>query len=178
MMNLFVMNLFSKKSYPMSPMLLTHYYMAEVKSGEGYPIKVARFGLNRAYMKIRKPNLPCTEYTLFVGHFYGFLRFVVWKNSGHFWGVYQSHYCASEGAFPFSFVYVMYLNIASYLYGRQIKSKLRNRLYLWMILISVHLNLHECPTMNLKSRLESRCLWHHENVTVSSSSIMSLNYNG
>ena len=32
--------------------------------------------------------------------------------------------------FFFSFVYVMYLNIASYLYGKQIKSKLENKLYL------------------------------------------------
>ena len=31
--------------------------------------------------------------------------------------------------FFFSFVYVMYLNIASYLYGKQIKSKVWNKLY-------------------------------------------------
>ena len=44
----------------------------------------------------------------------------------------------------------MYLNSAAYLYGQQIKSKLRNKLYLWMIVIDVHLNLRylrECPTM-------------------------------
>ena len=43
---------------------------------------------------------------------------------------YISHYCESEDTFPFSFVYVMYLNIASYLYGKQINSKLGNKLYL------------------------------------------------
>ena len=42
----------------------------------------------------------------------------------------KSHYCVSDGAFLFSFVYVMYLNIASYLYGKQIKSKLGTELYL------------------------------------------------
>ena len=31
--------------------------MAQAKSGEEYPNKGARFGLNSAYMKIRKPNL-------------------------------------------------------------------------------------------------------------------------
>ena len=57
--------------------------------------------------------------------------------SGHFGGVYQSRYCASDGAFLFSFVYVMYLNtcFASYLYGKQIKSKLGNTMCLCMILI-------------------------------------------
>ena len=49
-----------------------------------------------------------------------FRGFVVWEISGHFGGVYQSRYCASDGAFLFSFVYVMYLNIASYLCGKQI----------------------------------------------------------
>ena len=46
-------------------------------------------------------------------YFYGFLGFVVCEISGHFGGVYQSRYCASDDAFLFSFVYVMYLNIAS-----------------------------------------------------------------
>ena len=32
--------------------------------------------------------------------------------------------------FSFSFVYVIYLNIASYLYGKQIKSKFWTKLYL------------------------------------------------
>ena len=45
-------------------------------------------------------------------------------------GVYQSRHCASDGAFNFSFVYVMYLNITSYLYGKQIKSKLGNTMCL------------------------------------------------
>ena len=35
-----------------------------------------------------------------------------------------------QGAFPFSFVCVMYLNIASYLCEKHIKSKLGNKLYL------------------------------------------------
>ena len=43
----------------------------------------------------------------------------------------SSHYCASETAFLFSFVHVMYLiNIASNFYGKQAKSKLGNKLYL------------------------------------------------
>ena len=74
----------------------------KVKSGEGYLNRVASFEQNRAYMKIRATNSPCTDNTLFRGHFHGFLRFVVWPNSGHFWGVYQSHYCASECTFLFS----------------------------------------------------------------------------
>ena len=55
--------------------------------------------------------------------------------------------------FFFSFVYVMYLNIASHVYGKQIKSNLSNKLYLRMIFIRLHLNrfgLHECRTMTLK----------------------------
>ena len=138
----------------MSPTLLKHFRpKANVKSGAEYQNNVSHFGLKRAYINIRKSNLPYTDNTLFLGHFYGFLRFVVWPNSGHFWRVYQSHYCASEGTFPISFVNVMYLNIASYLYGKQIKSKLGNMLYLWtMIFICVYLNLRclcECPTMTL-----------------------------
>ena len=82
------------------------------------------------------------------------MGFVVWEISGHFWGVYQSHYCASAVAFLFSFVYLIYLNIASYLYGKQIKSKLWTKLYLWLIFICVRLNrlhFHECRPMPLKS---------------------------
>ena len=97
--------------------------IAQEKSGERYPNSVVSFGLNRAYIKIQTPNSPCTDNTWFFEYFYGFLGFVVWEISGHFWGVYQSHYCASAVAFLFSFVYVIYLNIASYLYGKQIKSK-------------------------------------------------------
>ena len=55
--------------------------------------------------------------------------------------------------FFFSFVYVLYLNIASFLYGKQIKSKLGNKLYSRMIFICVHLNqldMRECWTMTLK----------------------------
>ena len=46
----------------------------------------------------------------------------------------------------------MYLNIASYLYGKQIKSKMGKKLYLQMIFICVRLNwldIHECHTMPL-----------------------------
>ena len=52
--------------------------------------------------------------------FWGFVR---WEISGHSGGVYQSHYCASDDAFLFSFVYAMHLHIATYLCGKQIKSK-------------------------------------------------------
>ena len=120
----------------------------KVKSDERYPNRVASFGPNGAYMKFLKPNLPWTDNTLFLGNFCGFLRFIVWSNSGHFWGVYQSNYCT----LLFSFVYKMYLNIAFYLYRKQIKSKLGNKLYFWMILICVHLNhlgLSECCTWSL-----------------------------
>ena len=37
---------------------------------------------------------------------------------------------AFGGAFLFSFVHVMYLNFASYLYGKQIKAKIGKKLYL------------------------------------------------
>ena len=55
--------------------------------------------------------------------------------------------------FFFLFCILMYLNIAANLYGKQIKSKLENKLYLLMIFICVHLNrldLHECHVMTLK----------------------------
>ena len=47
----------------------------------------------------------------------------------------------------------MYLNIASYLYEKQIKSKMGNKLYLRIIFICVGLNwldLHDCHTMPSK----------------------------
>ena len=112
----------------------------EVNSGERYPNRVVSFGLNRAYIKNRTPNSCCADNTWFFEYFYRFLGFVVLEISGHFGGVYQSRYCASDGAFLLSFVYVMYLNITSYLYGKQIKSKLGNTMCLWMIFICVHLN--------------------------------------
>ena len=124
-----------------------------MKSGESYPNRVVNFELSRAYMKILTPNSCCTYNTWFFEYFYGFLGFVVWEISGHFGGVYQSRYCASDGAFLFSFVYVVYLNIASYLCGKQIKSKMGNKLYLQMIFICARLNwldIHECHTMPLK----------------------------
>ena len=104
-------------------------------------------------MKIRTPNACCTDNTWFFEYFYRFLGFVVWEISGHFRGVYQSLYCESDGAFLFSFVYVMYLYIASYLCGKQIKSKLGNTMCLLMIFICVHLKrlgLNECCTRTLK----------------------------
>ena len=61
--------------------------------------------------------------------------------------------------FFFLFVYVMYLNIASYLYGKQIRSRMGNKLYLQMIFICVRLNwldIHECHTMPLKERFQVR----------------------
>ena len=100
--------------------------MAQVKSGEEYPSKIACFRLNKIYMKIQTPNLQCTNGGTFFWFF--FLRFVVWPNNGHFWGVYKSNYFAFEGAFPFSFVYVMYRNNMEF-YGKQIKSKLGNKSY-------------------------------------------------
>ena len=132
------------------------YSSGKVNSGEKYPNRVVSFGLNRASMKVRTPNMCCTDNTWFFEYFYGFLGFVVWEISWHFGGVYQSRYCASDGAFPLSFVYVMYLNIASYLYGKQIKSKLGNTMCLWMIFICVHLNrlgLNECRTRILKAKV-------------------------
>ena len=73
------------------------------------------------------------------------MGFVVWEISGHFGGVYQSRYCASDGAFLFSLAYVMYLNIASYLCGKQIKSTLGNTMCLWMIFFCVHLTMSAVP---------------------------------
>ena len=108
-----------------------------VKSDEDYPNRVASFGLNRSHMNIRTPNSCCTDNIWFFMDFCD--KFVVFLNSGHFWEVYQSHYCASEGEFIFSCVYEMYLNFASLLYGKQIKSKLGKMLYLWMIVIYVPL---------------------------------------
>ena len=105
-------------------------------------------------MKIWTPNSCCTDNSWFFEYFYGFLGFLVWEISGHFGGVYQSRYCASDGELLFSFVYVMYLNIASYLCGKQIKSKLGNTMCLWMIFICVHLKrlgLNECCTRTLKT---------------------------
>ena len=129
-MKLFVMDFFSlHKQTLCRPMLFTHlrlvYSHSSGEIGWEVPEQCLRlsFGLNRAYIKIRTPNSPCTDNNWFFEYFYGFLGFVVWEISGHFWGVYQSHYCASAVAFLFSFVYVIYLNIASYLYGKQIKSK-------------------------------------------------------
>ena len=97
------------------------------------------FWLNRTYMKIRTPNSCGTDNTSFLEYFYVFWGFVVWDISGHFGGVYQSHYCALDSAFIFFFCIC---NVSRYCF----KSKLGNKLYLWMIYICVHLNrlhLHE-----------------------------------
>ena len=153
-MRLFVINFFSlHKQTFCRPMCLHITCIAKTKSGESYPNRVVNFELNRAYMKILTPKSCCTDNTWFFEYFYGFLGFVFWEISGHFGGVYQSRYCVSDGAFLFSFVYVLYLNIAFYLYGKQIKSKVGNKLYLQMIFICVRLNwldIHECHTMPLK----------------------------
>ena len=125
----------------------------KVNSGERYPNRVVSFGLNRAYMNIRTPSSCCTDNTWFFKYFYGFLGFVVREISGHVGEVYQSHYCSSDGAFLFSFVCVMYLNIASYLYGKQIKSILGNTMCTWMIFICAHLKrlgLNKSRTRTLK----------------------------
>ena len=53
----------------------------------------------------------------------------------------------------------MYPNIASYLYRKQIKSKMGNKLYLRMIFICVRLNwldIHDCHTMTLKKLFTSK----------------------
>ena len=136
----------------------------KVNSGEMYPNRVVSFGINRAYMKIRTPNSCCTDNTWFFEYFYGFLGFVVWEISGHFGGVYQSRYCASDGAFLFSFVYVMYLNIASYLYGKQIKSNVDNTICLWMVFICAHLNrlgLNDCRPRTLNVKHTLRAIFSH-----------------
>ena len=116
--------------------------ISQVKSDERYQNRVVSFGLNIAYMKIWIPNPCCTDNTWFL------------QISGHFGGVYQSYPCSSYSEFLFSFVYVMYLSIASYLiFGKQIKSNLGNKFYLWMIFILCTLEsafIHECRTKTLK----------------------------
>ena len=125
----------------------------KVNSGERYPNRVVSFGLNRAYMKIRTPNSCCTDNTWFFEYFYGFWGFVVWEISGHFGGVYQRRYCASDGAFLFFFCIC---NVSKYCFlfvWKAKKSKLGNTMCLWMIFICVHLKrlgLNECRTMTLK----------------------------
>ena len=128
--------------------------IAKVKSGESYPNRVVNFELSRAYMKILTPNSCCTDNTWFFWIFLWIFGICSLGDKWTFRGVYQSRYCASDGAFLFSFVYVMYLKIASYLYGKQIKSKMGNKLYFQMIFICVRLNwldIHECHTMPLST---------------------------
>ena len=117
--------------------------IAKVKSGERYPNRVVNFVLNRAYIKIRTPNSCCTDNTWFFEYFYGFLGFVVWEISEHFGGVYQSRYCASDGAFLFSFV----SKYCFWFAWKANKVKMGNELYLRMIFICVRLirlHLHDC----------------------------------
>ena len=45
----------------------------------------------------------------------------------------------------FYFVYVRYLSIASYLYRKQIKSKLGNKLFFMNDFLCVHLNMRNMP---------------------------------
>ena len=75
----------------------------KVNSGERYLNRVVSLGLNIAYMKILSSNSCCTDNTWFFEYFHGFWGFVVLEISGHFGGVYQSRYCASDGAFLFFF---------------------------------------------------------------------------
>ena len=99
--------------------------IAQVKLGERYPNRVVSFGLNRAYMEIRNSirflhislNFVNIDFFIFNLPDYLTLRRSISK----------SLLCIRR---YISFVYVMYLNIATYLYGTQIKSKLGNKLYL------------------------------------------------
>ena len=119
------------------------------ENGWGVLKQSCKFWAKLSLYENKNSPIGLVQITLF-WHFYGFLRFVICPNSGHLRGIYQSHYCASK--VYFFFLYVTYLNIASDLYGKQIKSEFGNKLYLWMIFIFVHLNqlhLPECPTITL-----------------------------
>ena len=124
----------------------------KVKSGEEYPNRVTRFGLNRAYMKIRLPNSCCQDKPKFFLAFYGHLRFVVWLIVDP-----SKEYIKVIIVYPkVHFFFLCTCNISrylfSYLYVKQIKSNFGNMFYLWMIFICVNLNqrdLPECRTMNL-----------------------------
>ena len=85
-MKLFVMDFFSLNNCTLCRPCYLHISnpctcMAYMKSGKEYPNRIASFGLIKAHINFRAPNLPCTDITLFFGHLYGFLRFVVWLNS-------------------------------------------------------------------------------------------------
>ena len=74
----------------------------------GTQTKKQVFGYIVLIWKFENPTCLVQITFYFFEHFYGFLWLVVWPNSGHFWWVYQSHYCASESVFLFFFVYVVY----------------------------------------------------------------------
>ena len=83
-------------------MLFTHfqsvYLHCSGELGEGYSNRVESFGLDRAYMKFQTPN-SCFTKLITLNLLTIFMDFC--DLSEQFWWVYQSHYCASEGAFRF-----------------------------------------------------------------------------
>ena len=106
--------------------------------------------IQKKCMKIWTPNSCCTDNTWF---FLIFLWIFGSCSLGDWWTLRRS---TSKSLLCIrrciSFVHVMYLNIASYLCGKQIKSKLRNTMCLWMIFIWVHLKrlgLNKCRTKTL-----------------------------
>ena len=67
-MKLFVMDFFSLHKQTLCRPICLHICdsctrIAQEKLDERYPNSVVSFGLNRAYIKIRKPNSPCTDNT-------------------------------------------------------------------------------------------------------------------
>ena len=67
LMNLFVMDFVSLNNCTLCRPCCEHIsdpcnWMAQVKSGERCQNRVAGFGLNGAYMKIRTPNSPCSDF--------------------------------------------------------------------------------------------------------------------
>ena len=70
------------------------------------------------------------SYRLIFEYFHWCLGSVVWQINGY--KEYIKVIIVHPTVHFFSFVFVMYLNIASYLYGKQIKSKLGTKLYLFV----------------------------------------------
>ena len=95
-----------------------------MKSGEGYPNRIASFGLKRLIRKFEHPT-RLVQITLdFVNFLWVFGRLV--DTSEEYIKVIIVH-----PTVHFSFFCVCkYLHIASYLYGKQIKSNLGTKLYL------------------------------------------------
>ena len=128
---------------------------------DGHHHTIIRPVWRRAYKNPWKSEHPTRVVQIplnFFWIFYWFWGFVVWQISGHFWGVYQSHYCASDGTFLFSFVYV-----SKYCFLCVWKANKAKVVFLWMIFIFVHLNrlgLHECRTMILNNQsVENKPCW-------------------